>query len=494
MRRETLTIVFTLLAIVGLATAPALADGGTKGDVEVGLFGGLAFPDSYGSFSPDDSTLWGGRFGVWFSDTWSTEISFQEFTADLPTNEQMMLGVDEFKLQGLRLNFLHNFNEGETFRPFVTFGFGEDDTDAGSVYNDDDLSLNLGGGLRWFLSDNFGARWDARMVSTDLEGMGLNETVSHIETTFGLTWALGGSPPADTDGDGVIDRKDKCPNTPQGAQVDATGCPLDSDGDGVWNGLDKCPDTAPGVPVTSDGCDRDTDGDGVHDGDDKCPDTPKGAVIDASGCPKDSDGDGVYDGLDKCPDTPKGATVDSRGCPKDSDNDGVYDGIDKCPNSPRGAVVDASGCPKDSDGDGVFDGLDKCPGTAAGTEVDSRGCKKVFDEDTRTFVLKGVNFETNSDVLTSDATRVLDEVAQTLAQWPEVKIEVAGHTDSQGSDNYNLGLSGRRAESVMKYLGTKGVAASRMTARGYGESQPIADNGTADGRAENRRVELKRLN
>ncbi|MGC8769127.1 OmpA family protein [Calditerrivibrio sp.] len=119
----------------------------------------------------------------------------------------------------------------------------------------------------------------------------------------------------------------------------------------------------------------DSDGDGVNDNLDKCPNTPKGIKVDASGCPLDSDKDGVYDYLDKCPNTPEGVKVDANGCPLDSDKDGVYDYLDKCPNTPEGVKVDANGCPLDSDKDGVYDGLDKCPNSPAGSKVDKDGCE-----------------------------------------------------------------------------------------------------------------------
>ncbi|OOZ38477.1 hypothetical protein BOW53_15460 [Solemya pervernicosa gill symbiont] len=118
----------------------------------------------------------------------------------------------------------------------------------------------------------------------------------------------------------------------------------------------------------------DSDGDGVLDDKDRCPDTPKGVAVDAVGCPLDSDGDGVVDMHDKCPNTPRGVKVDTSGCPLDSDGDGVYDYMDKCPGTPAGAAVDGKGCPLDSDGDGVYDYMDKCPGTPKGAKVDSDGC------------------------------------------------------------------------------------------------------------------------
>ena len=211
---------------------------------------------------------------------------------------------------------------------------------------------------------------------------------------------------------------------------------------------------------------------------------------------RDSDGDGVPDRVDECANTPHGARVDARGCPIDSDGDGVYDGLDQCPGTPKGAIVDARGCPIDSDGDGVPDGLDKCPGTPAGTKVDKDGCpvkKALFEPGKKTLVLEGVNFALNSADLTPESYQILDRVVTGLNDWPEVRVEIGGHTDSTGEDAYNMGLSQRRAESVRSYLVSKGVKASRLEAKGYGETKPVASNDTNEGRAKNRRVELKKL-
>jgi len=239
----------------------------------------------------------------------------------------------------------------------------------------------------------------------------------------------------------------------------------------------------------------DTDRDGVWDDDDRCPDTPRGAKVDAAGCPSDADGDGVFDGIDKCPDTPKGATVDARGCPKDSDGDGVFDGIDQCPGTPKGTPVDARGCPTDEDGDGVLNENDKCPGTPKGVEVDETGCPKVaqlFQEEKKALVLEGVNFEFNSATLTAASSRVLDRVAESMIAWPDVKVEVGGHTDTVGARDYNVRLSERRAAAVRDYLVSKGVAADRFQVKGYGPDAPVAGNDTEAGRAKNRRVELQK--
>jgi len=229
----------------------------------------------------------------------------------------------------------------------------------------------------------------------------------------------------------------------------------------------------------------DSDGDGIFDSEDRCPDTPAGAKVDAHGCELDSDGDGVVDSKDKCPDTPQGAKVDQSGCELDSDGDGVVNSKDQCPETPAGAKVDARGCELDNDGDGVVDSKDKCPDTHKDAKVDANGC-----EVAEVIVLKGVNFETASDHLTPDSISILNGVAETLIRRPHIAIEVAGYTDSRGAASYNQELSQKRAQAVAKYLVSRGVKAENLTAKGYGEENPVADNKTAAGQAENRRVEL----
>ncbi|WP_269618903.1 OmpA family protein [Zhongshania sp. BJYM1] len=203
---------------------------------------------------------------------------------------------------------------------------------------------------------------------------------------------------------------------------------------------------------------------------------------------KDADGDGVSDEMDQCPGTPSGVQVDSVGCPLDGDNDGVADYLDQCPNTPAGAEVNAVGCPLDGDNDGVVDADDACPDTPAGQAVMSNGCAK-----DQAVILRGVNFELNSAKLTMNAETILNDVAATLTSSPGFNVELQGHTDSSGSDSYNMNLSQNRAKSVKNYLVGSGVESSRLTATGYGEEQPIASNETSEGRAENRRVELKVL-
>jgi len=483
---------FVLATLALLLSPPARAANGEKGSWEIGPYVGWAVLDDYAKSNPDDDLLYGGRVGYFMTTRWSLEASYQMFKADFDK------GPGDFKIDSLRLNALYNFRAGKPFRWHLTAGMGQESTKARGV-SLTDFGWNAGIGARWFFTDNFALRGDARYVRTQVGGP-VSEAEGNIETTLGLAWFFGGGPAPDADHDGVPDRKDSCPNTPAGAKVDAKGCPTDADGDGVFDGLDACPDTPKGYPVDARGCPKDSDGDGVVDGADGCPGTPSGARVDAKGCPTDADGDGVFDGIDACPDTPKGAKVDAKGCPTDADGDGVFDGIDTCPGTPRGASVDAKGCPKDSDGDGVFDGIDKCPGTPAGTHVDSTGCPAevkaapLFTETKKSLVLEGVTFETNRAVLTSESTAVLDKVAASLKDWPDVQVEVAGYTDSTGGDAHNVALSQKRAQAVLDYLASHGVDRSRMTAKGYGKADPIGDNGTADGRATNRRVELKKTN
>ncbi|MBN2373894.1 OmpA family protein [bacterium] len=225
----------------------------------------------------------------------------------------------------------------------------------------------------------------------------------------------------------------------------------------------------------------DSDGDGVYDDSDRCPNTPAGVKVDANGCPLDTDGDGVYDYMDKCPGTPTGVAVDSSGCPLDSDGDGVYDYLDKCPNTPRGVQVDAKGCPVDSDEDGVYDYMDKCPDTPKSAVVDQRGC----------WVLKGVLFDTAKSDIKPQSYQNLDALVDVLKENPFLRLEIQGHTDNRGSAIFNKALSDGRAKAVMDYIVKMGIDPNRLTAVGYGFTMPAATNDSVEGRAQNRRVELK---
>ncbi len=308
--------------------------------------------------------------------------------------------------------------------------------------------------------------------------------------TIGLSYFIGRG--KDTDGDGVFDSDDMCPNTSAGIKVDEFGCPIDSDNDGVPDYLDKCPNTLAGAKVYANGCAIDSDGDGVPDYLDKCSDTPTGVRVNANGCPMDSDGDSVPDYLDKCPDTPAKIQVDSNGCPMDSDGDGVPDYLDKCPDTPEWAKADANGCPIDSDGDGVPDYLDKCPNTVKGAKVGANGCPKGVEKEVSTITLGAdAAFKSGKYDLLPGAYRSLVTLVLTLKEHPNYKAVVNGYTDSIGKTESNLILSQKRAQSVADYLVSQGINRNRLEIVAHGEADPIASNSTPAGRAQNRRVDIK---
>jgi OOP family OmpA-OmpF porin len=246
---------------------------------------------------------------------------------------------------------------------------------------------------------------------------------------------------------------------------------------------------------------NDADGDGVIDKNDKCPDTPHGAIVDANGCPMDTDKDGVPDGIDTCANTPSGVMVDDHGCPRDDDHDGVFNGTDKCPGTPQGATVDATGCPLDADKDGVADGIDQCPDTDPQWAVDDKGCPIPVSETYQQFLdAKSVSVQVQfasgkADILPASEDD-LNKVAQVLEDWPAAKVEIGGHTDSQGSDKLNKSLSEKRAASVKTWLTSHypKINGGNLSTKGYGESDPIADNKTDEGRAKNRRVTFTLMN
>jgi len=272
--------------------------------------------------------------------------------------------------------------------------------------------------------------------------------------------------------------------------------PQDADGDGITDDKDKCPQEAEDKDgfEDDDGCpDKDNDKDGVFDFADKCPDDP--ALCD--GCPpRDKDGDGIADKKDKCPDMAEDIDgfEDEDGCPDfDNDRDEIPDAHDKCPNDKEDfdRFADEDGCPDDdNDNDGVPDQWDQCPDRFG--SKDNNGCPKAKQIERGRLILKGVQFETGTATLTPNSYIILNEVLESLREWPEVKIEVRGYTDSIGSDQVNLRLSQARAESVAEYLVGKGIDRARVTPIGMGEADPIADNTTAAGRAKNRRVEIHR--
>jgi outer membrane protein OmpA-like peptidoglycan-associated protein len=286
-------------------------------------------------------------------------------------------------------------------------------------------------------------------------------------------------PPRDRDGDGIPDVDDACPDQPGPASTDPfqNGCP---------------PKPA------------DRDHDGVPDAEDLCPDEPAGATPDPNrrGCPlpKDSDGDGVPDDKDVCPTVPAGAHPDSKrpGCPAtDRDLDNVYDDVDACPDNPGVPNADPAknGCPlPDRDKDGIPDELDACPDKPGMADPDAKknGCPRIRIRMGTTTILQPVFFATNQDVILPQSFPMLQAVAASLASQPHIKlVAIEGHADDRGGAGFNLELSQRRAESIVKYLVEHGVAANRLEAKGFGATRPVSEHRDEHSRSLNRRVEFR---
>jgi len=199
--------------------------------------------------------------------------------------------------------YFTNFNN---VLPYLSLGVAET-----KVRNKYLTGAFAGAGVNYLIGNNWGLK-----LGVDAYNLGKGRT--DFMPTVGFTYALGGGATQptvkDSDGDGVTDNLDQCPNTPAGVKVDSVGCPLDSDRDGVADYKDLCPNTPLGVKVDENGCPLDSDGDGVTDDKDQCPNTPAGVKVDSVGCPLDSDADGVPDYRDECPNTPRGYQVDERGC------------------------------------------------------------------------------------------------------------------------------------------------------------------------------------
>lgn len=463
-----------LLAVVGLLTAGVSRAQPSDTYFYITPMGGYAlFGKDFRNFGHElENSPWvGGRIGVQLNRRFAIEALGDFASTEIDTTEG-----PKIRFTNVGGNLVFTLIGGDRGGLYLAEGFswGQFKPGGGSSDTDIDMGLlNSALGVNLRLTDLISLRLEGRHLLW-IPKEDINKAhVNHWLLGGGIGLTLGGSS-VDTDQDGVKDSKDKCPNTPLGAKVDADGCPLDADSDAVPDGIDQCPDT------------------------------PRGCRVDARGCTIDSDGDGVCDGIDRCEGTPRGATVDTRGCPLDADADGVPDGVDQCPDTPRGTQVDERGCPRvtDSDGDGVADDKDECPNTPAGLKVDATGCPIEVREtetqlmDTGMIRLEDVHFETAKwDIAPSDMPR-LDTVGQVLLRWPELRIEIGGHCDSRGSDAYNLRLSQQRVESVLNYLITKfpDLKREQYTSKGYGERKPIAPNNNDTNMARNRRVEFKVLN
>ena len=427
-KKISLAIAASLLVMATTASA-----GNKAGYLSVSpVVGGLTFG---GSQHIETAPVYGIRVGYNFTKALGIEALF-DYSHTEPTKGSGR-NIDYYRYGG---ELLYHFLPDNKFVPYVAVGGGGYNM-KGSVPNGSNSSVktmaDYGLGAKYFLNDNIALRADARHI-IHLEG-----SMEHMaEYTVGLYIPFGG------------------------------------------------PDPAPAaVPEPVVAPDRDSDNDGVPDSSDNCPNTPPDVRVDKYGCPLDSDRDGVPDYLDKCPGTPRGVKVDPDGCPLDSDKDGVPDYLDKCPGTPKGVKVDTDGCPLDSDGDGVPDYLDKCPGTPKGVKVDKDGCSKAIVKMCEPTVLN-VKFDTNKYNIKPQYHNELQKVGDFLAAFPNAQGTIDGHTDSVGSRAYNMKLSQRRADSVRNYIvKTFNIAPERISANGYGPTKPIANNKTAAGKQQNRRIE-----
>lgn len=449
-------------SITSMAPAPAAAQ--QPWTIDVGLFAQRAAFDEGTALSYGTAPGFGGHLGVFVLPGLSFEAG-SSYTWTFPA-EPPRVDVTWVPIRG---RLVYHFGVTDDFHPLVGLGLVHNRYSGAVSGSDTGVSGLLG--LKTYFSDRWAFRADMSVdvISTAFnEGSDVNGAPvrGHLNWSFtgGVSMDIGSGRYRDADGDAVHDRADLCPETPTGVSVDEAGCRLDEDADRVW------------------------------DEDDLCPLTPPGVAVDAAGCRVDADRDGVFDEDDACPATPAGVTVGTTGCPIDTDRDRVPDHLDECTDTPLGVSVDAMGCRVDGDVDGVWDEDDLCPGTAAGTAVDPTGCAILFEEERAVLVLRGVNFGSWSSELNGEAMAVLNELADALIANPDVHIRVNGHTDSTGTRGENLRLSQERADAVMEYLIERGVTADRLEAQGFGPDMPIATNETAEGRQENRRVELERIN
>ena len=336
----------------------------------------------------------------------------------------------------------HLFGETGWFDPYV--GIGGDFVDANDK---SELMLNGAAGFNVWFNENLGLNFQHGWKK------GYNDNVAnHFQTTAGLVIKFGGK---DTDGDGVYDKFDACPEIAGLAEF--KGCP-------------------------------DSDGDGIKDSDDACPNVAGLATM--NGCP-DADADGIADKNDMCPNA-KG-TKANKGCP-DTDGDGVVDKNDKCPTA-AGPVANGGCAWPDTDGDGILDKDDKCPNVAG--IASEGGCPEVISNEAKmgmnTFA-EAVLFRLESASFQRGVTKVLNGMLAIINEYPRAEFAIRGYTDTSGSVSGNLKLSNARANAVKDYLVKNGVAAERLTATGFGQESPIASNKTRAGRVQNRRVEVKVTN
>ncbi len=459
--------------------------------------------------------LAGGAANIKGKDDRRVPNSPAEFSTDIQT---VGLGISyTYSIKDLVFPYIFGGASIDWFNPLASTGKKAPHNQAG-IYSKNALSYDVEAGFRFRINDDWSIFTSGAIHFVQSDYLDDVSPASQINpgdfpagphddfyatALIGISFSLSGQ--KDSDGDGVPDSRDLCPNTPHGVIIDENGCPLDMDSDGIPDYLDKCPKT------------------------------PLGVKVDSNGCPVDSDKDGVPDYLDKCPNTPAGISVDRNGCPSDSDQDGVFDYLDKCPNTPPGVKVDKNGCPLDSDGDGVPDYLDKCPGTPAGTQVDQFGCEikektqtkesskqnekskenipvkpntnisvtppqpkeenvtSIAPNTSKITISADATFEDGTGKIKQSAYPNLDNIVNFLKKDPWTKWKIQGYVDSQTSEEKKLSISYEEADAVMKYFISKGLPSFQFQVYGLGDDSPVASNSTQDGRSKNRRVEIVKI-
>ena len=431
------------------------------GDVEFGVFAGWTglSPDNqlgnspHPQMRPGSGVTFGGRGSTYLSTSIAVEAEV-DYTLSSFLDSGLAAGILGWR--GLALWHFARWNVGGGLRPFVALGVGSEFItyqEYGSEL-DGDVSGHAGLGVKFGLFDRLGVRFDLRYVAMD----GATAVIAHSWKAL-LQFTLRPDTSArDRDGDGLLDAVDTCPDEPEDKDgfKDEDGCPdPDNDGDGVLDGADQCTVTV-------------EDKDGFRD-DDGCPDP-------------DNDGDGLLDVNDKCPDAAedKDGFKDEDGCPDlDNDGDGLPDKDDKCPNK-IGEARDGGCPPGDRDGDGIPDRVDKCPDKAEtfNGKQDEDGCpdgKETVAFNRGALIIKQkVYFAIGKAALAVRSHALLNTVAAVLKTRPRLtKVIVEGHTDDLGAAEQNQLLSQQRAEAVVAWLVKRGVAKTRLVAKGLGASEPL---------------------
>jgi OmpA-OmpF porin, OOP family len=508
-----------------------------------------------------DFSQWQGGYGVSLSRYLSPSFNISldghynflkvmgpdTLTYSMNGNMYTIMGMVEYKFANGA-----TFKEDALIKPYVKVGGGRllGETWGSSMNLNGDFykkKLNswaffFGGGFRVRLSSNMDAYVEAgslRVTALGMDGAMMDDYHDQfMRMNVGLNFAFGSL--KDSDRDGVPDKKDQCPDTPEKVVVDEFGCPFDLDGDGVADYMDECPDEV--GSVSTKGC-PDSDEDGLADKYDNCPDEP--GPKSNKGCPVqeknnnvaggtvsspipagvniiflypgatpgtyqqipltiqtqqatdtskpsvsvnlDSDGDGISDNIDRCPG--QAGKIENMGCP-DSDGDGVIDLVDQCPGTPAGAKVLTTGCPADSDGDGITDDKDACP-TQPGS-IRNNGCpiEHLSPKWRRDIKTEPAYFVSGQSFITELSKERIDQMVATMKKNPKLNIWLFGHTDPRGSDDMNAKLSEGRLMEIVNYMIKQGIDKERIYTMAFGESFPASLGTSEEDMKQNRRVEF----